>query len=184
MSSASGDAYKTSIIECRNHLRQFALNGQAEASYIIVRETGEKLDFQVGTHESVTPNWNSLEKLEVGQRVTVIHVHFADVGPGPEDWDALALHPQIGACEIVCPNAIFVLQKPEPWPFQVHMKPGFSIMGGAWDRIMHQVRQEISFLDEKFPSPQVADIARIEETNDRFLRSIFARGFTARKLAN
>ena len=105
-------SYSAGLKIAREKLRAYALAGAQEAAIIIDRATGEHLDFQVGGTDEVTPEWH---KIPAGAQVTVLHVHHTDTGPGPEDWDVVALHPQIKGSEIVCPNLIFIVEKPDNW---------------------------------------------------------------------
>ena len=157
----------------REKLRPYALAGTHEAAIIIDRATGEHLDFQVGGAHEVTPAW---EKIPAGAQVTVLHVHHTDIGPGPEDWDVVALHRQIKGAEIVCPNVIFIIEKPDAWLFQSQMKPGVSALGSVWLRVMNQVLKD-GVVDKNGATRVSAKWTTVEETNRRFLLTLFARDF-------
>jgi hypothetical protein len=172
-------AYESGLKAARATLRAYALAGKVEASIIVNQQNSEHLDFQTGTQDEVTPDWS---KVPTGAMVTVLHVHHRNIGPGPEDWDVLALRGEIDRCEVICPQRIFVLQKPLEWPFQHLMRPGVSILGSNWDRIMKKVRGELPFRPEGFESLFEAESAQIEETNRRFLLSIFGKGFALLEL--
>ncbi len=145
---------------------------------IVDRATGRHLDFQVGQQHEVTPDW---DKIPEGVTVTVLHTHPVNVSFGPEDWDVLANRPAVREIEAVCPDEVHCLEKPVNWEFQTACRPGLSIFGSVFERLLASVRADPKFAANRFPSELAARVAQIEETNSRLLESHFGTGFRFRK---
>ena len=169
-----GTSYDSGLKAARDLLRPFALQGEHEAAIIVDRDTGLHLDFQTGGRGQVTPDWI---KIPAGAKATVLHTHTIDVAFGAEDWDCLANQASVTEIQAVCPNEIYVLKKPDDWPFQEICQPGLSALGSYFQRLLTAVRVDPNFAPDRFPSIIEQWTAQICETNERMVRSALAEGF-------
>lgn len=145
-------AYREGLKSALQILRPLAQAGQREACLIVDHTTGAHLNFQIGEQNEVTPDWS---KISTEMRVTVLHTHPLNIAFGPEDWDVLANHATVTEIRAVCPDEIFILAKPDNWPFQAACRPGLSVLGSVFERLLAAVRAEPAFARAAFESESV-----------------------------